>query len=206
MLKFLWKHHRELIRSTMNTDMGILSRSLLGVLLQLIPIFTALIYTVQASLPYFKIDFGRQLGTIFSAFILGPFVVFLLAFFLKITGRWFGGKGTWNQLRVALAWAQIPHLLTWLLGFGIMYLKVTQSGALGMVFTILWYLFYLVPLSATVLTVVYLVVGVSEVHQLSPGRSFATLVIANFFFVLSSAALVFAFFLFGMPLIAQYVQ
>lgn len=211
-MRFLWENHREIIRDCMNIDMSFRSRRLPSFLFKLIPMLTALIYTIPASELFTTPlavggggveGLGRRFGMAVSGVALGPAIAMLLAFFLKTAGRWLGGKGGWNQLRVVIAWAQIPHLLTWLLGFGIMYGRMNTYDFSEKIFTVLWYLFYLVPLPATILTVVYSIVGVSEAHQLDLGRSFATIMIANFFLVIAGAFLTAGLFLFGLPFMIQ---
>jgi len=129
--------------------------------------------------------------------VLGPLIGWLswmlISGLVYWTGSWFGGTGSWEEVRTAVAWASIPFiakLILWvpqLLLFGREMFTTVMPSLEVEHNPLMWAAFILLELVDLILTVWYYVVlskSIGEAHDFSAWKGFFALIIGILLFLL----------------------
>ena len=115
----------------------------------------------------------------------GVLQLFVTAGVLHLVGRWTGGRATFTQLRIALAWAAAPQALVvvvWLVGtllagrFLFVDPERIPDGQTGAIFVALFV--WLTTLAGAVWWAILVVIGVAEAQGVSLWKALGNLVVA----------------------------
>lgn len=108
------------------------------------------------------------------AIFSGLFMLYFLGGLLKWTGSWLGGKGTYQEIRSAIAWAQLPVICFFILEMVVLWIVKGDSGSL----------FYTTLLFITGLwSAIILLCCLSEAHQFTFFRAFINYLISSLILV-----------------------
>ncbi len=95
--------------------------------------------------------------------LLSPVFLYLIGWFLRWTGSWFGGRATNPQIRAALVWSNVPALALFMLWVPIRSV-FSEASPVWMVYTI-------AALIVTVWSVVIFIRMLAEVHSISSWKA-----------------------------------
>lgn len=117
-------------------------------------------------------------GAVIGAFIIGFIGINLGALLFHWTGRWIGGVGSFKDVRAAVAWASVPHIVaiaTWIVqvlmfGHNTFSLMFFKTPLVGTSFTIM-YLCSIVSMVAMVWGVVILLKALGQAQQFSAWKA-----------------------------------
>lgn len=123
--------------------------------------------------------------SIVSGIIGGIIGVYIISGLLRLTGRWIGGKGSYEEILTAIAWSNVPtiwSLLIWFLGivvFGINFFKDASMVLEASVFlNILSWLFSTLFLLIGVWSIFISVKCIAEAQQFSSWMAVLNYVLA----------------------------
>lgn len=141
---------------------------------------------------------------LFSAIILAGLVgiigISIGALFCQWTGKWIGGKGTFVNVRAAVAWSNVPNIVTlimWGLVIAAFGKDIFNGTFSSTAFT--WKQMLLVgagiiQLAMSIWSIVILVKGLAEAHGFSAWKGLLNAVLAVLFFIALFWALILVIF------------
>lgn len=128
---------------------------------------------------------GVPLGILFA--LIG---LYLYGWATAGVGRWFGGTGSREACRCAIAWAQMPRILMVVLALPVV-LLIWIAGVNSGAAQLLSLGFGLLGLAAFVYQLVILSFGLGAAHRFSAGIGFATAIVAGILLFLAMLAIIF---------------
>lgn len=137
----------------------------------------------------FATMFITLIGYALAGAVLNVIAVFVLGLLLKWIGFWFGGKGTYMEVRAAVAWANLPVICLGILKafelliFGTVFPWVMLLPSSNPATAPLAYVFAGINLLISIWIVVILIKNVAEAHRFSSWLSLFALIIALVIFV-----------------------
>jgi hypothetical protein len=115
----IWRHPRRTVRELLDRPRG--ANLWLGGLDG-----ASAILAMEAFSRFAEPSRPRAMPALFQAvplgFLAGVIHLFAWGLLLKWTGRWLGGKGTWKEVRTAIAWGSVPSI--WCLPIWVLLLAV----------------------------------------------------------------------------------
>jgi len=122
--------------------------------------------------------------TIGAGIVSGIIFYLLLSVLFMFFGRWLGGKGQFRELGVAVGWAMLPFIGTFIIAmieyglYGSAYLAGGQSLADAQAaYSTLSLILLVVKLFFSVYAIVFLVAGLAEAHRLTLSQGMGVLLI-----------------------------
>lgn len=122
--------------------------------------------------------------TIGAGIVSGIIFYLLLSVLFMFFGRWLGGKGQFRELVVAVGWAMLPFIGTFIIAmieyglYGSAYLAGGQSLADAQAaYSTLSLILLVVKLFFSVYAIVFLVAGLAEAHRLTLSQGMGVLLI-----------------------------
>ncbi len=104
----IWTQPRKTIRSIVTTDPKYGFYLLCAVYGLPMAFNLAQSFYLTASIPLWAVILGSLLVCTF----LGMIGISISTWLLQVTGRWIGGKGTFQTIRAAVAWSNVPNFVT----------------------------------------------------------------------------------------------
>ena len=114
----IWVEPRKTIRSIVNTNSKYGLVALCAIYGLPLALNLAQSFALVEVIPVWAVLVG---ALIVSAF-LGIVGISISAWLLSVTGRWIGGKGSFGNVRAAVAWSNVPNFVTilmWVVLFGV---------------------------------------------------------------------------------------
>jgi hypothetical protein len=176
----IWTEPRKTVRSIVNTDPKfgfVILSAIYGFPMAL---NLAQNFSLGASVPAWAI----LLGALIICTLLGMIGITISTWLLHFTGRWIGGRGSFQTVRTAVAWSNVPNVVTILMGlimvamfgramfnpaFSATHFMGTQAGIVFIVF--------LLQAVASIWGFVILLVGLSEVQGFSVWKALLNVLI-----------------------------
>jgi hypothetical protein len=124
------------------------------------------------------------IGSLIVCIILGMIGISISTWLLHVTGRWIGGKGSYQTIRTAVTWSNVPNVVTilmWALLIGVfgglvfskqfteMHFVGSQAGIVFIIF--------LIQAVISIWGFVILLQGLSEVQQFSVWKALLNILI-----------------------------
>jgi hypothetical protein len=182
----IWTRPRATIRGIVNTDPR----------RYVVPLAMAggIVHTLERA-------FGRNTGDtlplatiLLFVVLLGPLSgligLHLLGWILGVTGRWIGGRATWEEVRAAVGWSNVPVLaagpilIVELGAFGRdLFTRDTPALASNPTFGLILLTCGLLHLILALWSFVVLLKCVAEVHRFSAWAALGSLILAVLFFI-----------------------
>ncbi len=176
----IWTEPRKTVRSIVNTDPKFGFVILSGIYGFPMALNLAQNFSLGASIPLWAI----LIGALIICILLGMIGITISTWLLHFTGRWIGGKGSFQTVRTAVAWSNVPNVVTILMSlivvamfgramfnaaFSATHFMGTQAGIIFIVF--------LLQAVASIWGFVILIVGLSEVQGFSVWKALLNVLI-----------------------------
>ncbi|MEN9343225.1 MAG: hypothetical protein RLZZ453_12 [Chlamydiota bacterium] len=176
----IWFHPKETIRTVINTDLRRFFVTLC--IIYGIPLALNMVQNIgiAATVPLFAVIVG--------ALVLSPFVgiagIYVISWLLHFCGKWIGGGATFQEVRAAVAWSNVPNMisiLAWgvllaLFGEGVFHPAFVDTQVVGYKAGVL-FLVMLGELIVSVWGFVLLLNTLAETQKFSLWRAFFNIVI-----------------------------
>lgn len=176
----IWVKPKETIRSILTTDGKKCFLFLCAIYGFPVALNSVQNFGFSATVPLWAI----LVGCLIVCTFVGLAAIYIVAWFLHICGRWIGGKGSCAEIRMAVAWSNVPNLVTlgiWCILFGMFGGQVLDRGfAESQVVGYQAGILFLLMLAEFVISIwgfVILLNTLAEVQQFSLWRAFFNLVI-----------------------------
>lgn len=179
----MWLHPRHTIKAIIshNPKYLVLALAMLMGIVDALSNADARVLPALRAYPYFVIP-----AIIIGGAIGGIITLYAAAFLLRFTGRLIGGKGSYENLRAAIAWAGVPNY--WILPFD--FLALILVAFLFSPATILLYSIESFASAALgVWSFVLMLQAVGEVHKFSAWKSLLAIFLAFAIVILIIAAI-----------------
>lgn len=176
----IWTEPRKTVRSIVNTDPKFGFVILSGIYGFPMALNLAQNFSLGASIPVWAI----LIGALIICIILGMIGITISTWLLHFTGRWIGGRGSFQTVRTAVAWSNVPNVVTILMSlilvamfgramfnaaFSATHFMGTQAGIIFIVF--------LLQAVASIWGFIILLVGLSEVQGFSVWKALLNVLI-----------------------------
>jgi hypothetical protein len=187
----LWAHPRTTMRCILDEDHhpGMYPIIIIaGIIMGLLAAFQA---TAAGTSVPFNSMFITLIGYALAGAILNIIAVYIASLLFKWVGYWFGGRGSYFDVRAAVAYTNIP--IIWLgilkafelLIFGSMFPGVMLLPSNNPALTPLAYVFAGINLLITIWIIVILVRTVAEAHKFNSWLSFFAILLSFIIFVIA---------------------
>ena len=176
----IWTEPRKTVRSIVNTDPKFGFVILSGIYGFPMALNLAQNFSLGASIPVWAI----LIGALIICILLGMIGITISTWLLHFTGRWIGGRGSFQTVRTAVAWSNVPNVVTILMSlilvamfgramfnaaFSATHFMGTQAGIIFIVF--------LLQAVASIWGFIILLVGLSEVQGFSVWKALLNVLI-----------------------------
>ncbi len=174
----IWTNPKEAIQKiiTYKVNYGFNILCAIYGIVNLLNIFQAASWGTSLSLPYIL------LLSIFLSWLFGYLIFSLLSFITYITGKILFGKGTYKQLRAALAWAHLPlfiTLLTWIILLIVFKESLFQNFmVIGSFQTIVVFCIKIIQFILSIWSLVIYINALSQVQQFSILKAILNMIFA----------------------------
>jgi len=166
----VWTQPRQTVRSIVNTDPKYGFVALSAIYGFPMALNLAQNFSLGGRVPLWSI----LIGSLIVCIILGMIGISISTWLLHVTGRWIGGKGNYQTIRTAVAWSNVPNIVTtlmWVVLFGVFgglvfSKQFTEMQFVGFQAGIVFIIF-LIQAVISVWGFVILLQGLSEVQQFS---------------------------------------
>jgi hypothetical protein len=114
----IWTEPRKTIRFIVKTD----PKLRLLVLCAIYGLPLALNLVQSFALSHVVPSWAIIIGSLVACTFLGVLGISISSWLLNFTGRWIGGKGSFQDIRAALAWSNVPNIVTilmWIVLLGV---------------------------------------------------------------------------------------
>lgn len=176
----IWAHPRRTIRSIIDTDPRFRFVILSAIYGFPIALNLAQNFSLGARVPVWSI----LTGSLIVCTILGMIGISISAWLLHVAGRWIGGKGSYLTIRTAVAWSNVPNIVTiamWgvLLGFfdGMLFNKqFSETHFMGYQAGVVFIVF-LIQTIASIWGFIILLQGLGEAQGFSAWKALINVII-----------------------------
>lgn len=134
--------------------------------------------------------FGILSTALFGGIIGGIIGIYIMSGLLKLTGSWIGGKGNYDEILTAVAWANVPaiwSLIVWFLGgavFGASFFKgISLVLEVSPTLNILAWIFNIILIVVGIWTIFVTVKCVAEAQEFSAWKAVLNYILSYMFFV-----------------------
>ena len=176
----IWTQPRQTVRSIVKTDPKygfLLLSAIYGLPLAL---DLSQNFSLGSNVPLWAI----LIGSLIICTLLGMIGISISTWLLHVTGRWIGGKGSFQTIRTAVAWSNVPNIVTiltkivLLLVFGgaIFYRQFAETSFIGFQAGIVFIVF-LIQAVASIWGFVILLQGLGEVQGFSAWKALLNVLI-----------------------------